>query len=143
LDQEPKDKKKRADGQISGLAGEFFVAAELLKREIQTSITLGNAKSIDLFAFNESTGRSFNVQVKTLRKVNYFLIDPKRVITDHVYVFVLLNKPDERVQYFVVQGKKLLDNIESFGKSFNVEKMPGILPKDLVKYENAWSIFLE
>ena len=37
--------KQRADGQKSGLAGEFFVAAELLKRGLQTSLTLGNAKS--------------------------------------------------------------------------------------------------
>ena len=32
--------KQRADGQESGLAGEFFVAAELLKRDLQTSLTL-------------------------------------------------------------------------------------------------------
>ena len=34
-------KKNRADGQLSALAGEFFVAAELLKRELQTSVTFG------------------------------------------------------------------------------------------------------
>ena len=45
--------KQRSDGQKSGLAGEFFVAAELLKRGLQTSLTLGNAKSIDLFAIND------------------------------------------------------------------------------------------
>ncbi len=33
--------KQRSDGQKSGLAGEFFVAAELLKRGLQTSLTLG------------------------------------------------------------------------------------------------------
>lgn len=46
--------KQRADGQESGLAGEFFVAAELLKRGLQTSLTLGNGKSIDLFAINDN-----------------------------------------------------------------------------------------
>ena len=30
-------RKPRADSQLSGLAGEFFAAAELLKREIQAS----------------------------------------------------------------------------------------------------------
>ena len=39
-------KKARADGQLSALAGELFVAAELLKRGYQTSITFGNAKAI-------------------------------------------------------------------------------------------------
>jgi hypothetical protein len=42
-------KKPRRDGQVSGLAGEFFVAAELLKRGRQTSVTFGNAKGVDLF----------------------------------------------------------------------------------------------
>ena len=42
--------KRRADGQLSGVAGELFVAAELLRREIQASLTLGNAKAIDIFA---------------------------------------------------------------------------------------------
>ena len=44
--------KTRADGQLSSLAGELFVAAELLKRDIQTSVTFGNAKAIDLLAHN-------------------------------------------------------------------------------------------
>jgi len=30
------------------LAGEFFVAAELFKRNYQVSLTLGNAKEVDL-----------------------------------------------------------------------------------------------
>ncbi|HJP95174.1 MAG TPA: hypothetical protein VJ875_24700 [Pyrinomonadaceae bacterium] len=70
--------KQRADGQKSGLAGEFFVAAELLKRGLQTSLTLGNAKSIDLFAINDQ-GTRFTIQVKALRSPNYFLIDLERV----------------------------------------------------------------
>jgi hypothetical protein len=63
--------KQRADGQKSGLAGEFFVAAELLKRGLQTSLTLGNAKSIDLFAINDLDKR-FTIQVKALRSPNLF-----------------------------------------------------------------------
>lgn len=75
---EPRITKQRADGQKSGMAGELFVAAELFKRELQVSITLGNAKSIDLFAVNNK-GSSFTIQVKTLRSRNYFLIDLDRV----------------------------------------------------------------
>jgi hypothetical protein len=83
--------KQRADGQKSGLAGEFFVAAELLKRGLQTSLTLGNAKSIDLFAINDK-GTRFTIQVKALRKPNYFLIDLERVQDACYYVFVVLSK---------------------------------------------------
>jgi hypothetical protein len=62
--------KPRADGQLSALAGEFFVAAELLKRGLQTSVTFGNAKAIDLLAHNPAIDHTFPVQVKALRKKN-------------------------------------------------------------------------
>jgi hypothetical protein len=65
-------KKKRADAQIFDLVGELFVAAELLKRGLQASITFGNAKAIDLFATHPTTNRKFTIQVKTLRNPNYF-----------------------------------------------------------------------
>ena len=134
-------KKPRADGQISGLAGEFFVAAELLKREIQTSVTFGNAKAIDLFAHNPRTGITFNVQVKTLRSNNYFLIDPEKILPAHAYVFVLLNKPEQPVRYFVLSGKTLLNERARFGKGFQAGNMPGILPKDLKDFEGNWKLF--
>jgi hypothetical protein len=60
-------KAPRVDGQVTALAGEFFVAAELLKRGLQTSVTFGNAKAIDLLAYNPKTKRTFTVQVKALR----------------------------------------------------------------------------
>jgi len=77
-------KKQRADSQLSGLAGEFFVAAELLRRGIQTSVTFGNAKAIDLFAHNPSTGDAFTVQVKTLRTRNFIPIAHCRVEPNHI-----------------------------------------------------------
>lgn len=133
--------KKRADGQLSGLAGEFFVAAELLKRGVQTSVTFGNAKAIDLLAHNPDTSESFTVQVKTLRALNFYLIEQARIQADHVYVFVLLNKPGEHVRYFILRGSELQRDPERFGKGFSDPKMPGIHPRDLADYENDWSVF--
>jgi len=124
---EKSKKPKRADGQISGLAGELFVAAELLKREIQTSITFGNSKAIDLLAYNPKTNKSFTIQVKALRKPNYFLIDKTKIKEDHSYVFVLLNAPGEHTRYFIVPGYDLVNSQEKFGKGFLVDKMPGFL----------------
>ncbi len=65
-------KKIRMDSQISGMAGEFLVAGKLFKRGFQVSVTMGNAKAIDLFVYNPKTTRTFNVQVKTLRYKNCF-----------------------------------------------------------------------
>jgi hypothetical protein len=132
---------QRADGQKSGLAGEFFVAAELLKRGLQTSLTLGNAKSIDLFASNDQ-GTRFTIQVKALRSPNYFLIDLERVQDACYYVFVVLNKPDVPPDYYIVPGCDLRSDPAKFGKWFaDYKTMPGINPKDLTEYRNNWKVF--
>jgi hypothetical protein len=134
-------KKVRADGQVSGLAGELFVAAELLKRGLQTSVTFGNAKSIDLLAHCAETGRVFIVQVKTVRSRNWFLLSRSRIHADHVYVFVILNRPGAQVHYFIVLGAELLENDALFGKGLSDPKMPGIYPTALAQFENNWAIF--
>jgi len=133
--------KQRADGQKSGLAGEFFVAAELLKRGLQTSLTLGNAKSIDLFAINDQ-GTRFTIQVKALRSPNYFLIDLERVQDACYYVFVVLNKPDVPPDYYIVPGCDLrFDPSKIWSGLRTIKKMPRIHPKDLAEYRNNWKVF--
>lgn len=136
-------KRERADGQMSGLSGELFVAAELLKRGLQTSVTFGNAKGVDILAFNPQTGRTFTIQVKAVRTKTYFLLSHAKVDPRHVYVFVLLNKPNEAVAYFIVQGSVLSQNPERFSKWFVYPKMPGIHPKVLEEegFKGAWEIF--
>ena len=119
LKQEPikRMSKQRADSQKSGMAGDFFVAAELLKRGLQTSLTLGNAKSIDLFAINDQETK-FTIQVKALRSPNYFLIDLEHVQDACYYVFVVLNKPDVPPDYYIVPGYDLRSDPSKFGKWF-------------------------
>jgi hypothetical protein len=138
-------KKARIDGQLTALAGELFVAAELLRRGLQTSVTFGNAKAIDLFAHNPRSGISFNVQVKSLRRTNFFPISPAKVCHDHVYVFVLLNEPGTPVEYFVVPGKELVSNQALFGKSYSYpkSKFPCIHPKVLQSFRDNWLVFEE
>ena len=136
-------KKSRVDGQITGLAGELFVAAELLKRGLQTSVTFGNAKSVDLLAYDAQSKLAYAVKVKALRSTNYFLLNHKKVEPTQVYVFVLLNKPGQQVRYFIVPGEDLYSKPEQFSKAFMAPKMPGILPNVLkaLGYEDAWHVF--
>jgi hypothetical protein len=134
-----KPTRKRVDGQITGLAGEFFVAAELLKRNLQVSITFGNAKSVDLFALNEN-GRTYTVQVKSLRSKNFFLISRASIKSEQVYVFVILNQPGQPVDYFIVPGKHLLKS-EVMKRYLDDAKMPGIAYKDLEPFRDQWSVF--
>lgn len=89
----------------TGLSGEYFVAAELLRRGFTVGITMGNAKAIDILA--EKENKQFILQVKAIYKkknVGWPMMKDK-VHTDHFYVFVNLNgdkmtEPD----YFICLG---------------------------------------
>ncbi len=139
---ELKPKTKRADGQKTGLAGEFFVAGELLKRNLQTSITFGNAKAIDIFAYSEASGVTYTVQVKSLRSKNYFPLSWSSIVESHVYVFVILNKPDMAVDYFIVGGSTLVNADGDLAKYLDDPKFPGVGWRALEPYLNNWRIFI-
>ena len=131
--------KKRVDGQMTGLAGEFFVAAELLKRNLQVSVTFGNTKSIDLFALNEN-GHTYTIQVKSVRTRNYFPITRTAINPKQVYVFVILNQPGQPVDYFIAWGVQLLEH-ELTKRFLDDPKVAGIRYKDLESFRDQWSVF--
>ena len=49
----------------TGIAGEYFVAAELSRHGFVASITLRNTRGIDILASNTDATRSVGIQVKT------------------------------------------------------------------------------
>ena len=49
---------------ILGVTGEYYVAAELVKRNIYAQLTLGNQKRTDLLIFSEEHDRLLKVEVK-------------------------------------------------------------------------------
>jgi len=135
-------RKRTTDAQLTALSGEFFVAAELLKRGLQCSVTFGNAKAIDLFAYNPRLRKQFAVQVKALKAKAYFPISHAKVEAHCIYVFAILNKPGKPVEYFVVPGGELLREPDRFGKYFaHYPKFPGIYPRELEYYRDRWDVF--
>lgn len=91
----------------TGLSGEYFVAAELLRRGFTVGITMGNAKGIDILA--EKNGKQFIVQVKAIYKqknVGWPMMQDK-VKLDCFYVFVNL-KGDVMAEpeYFICTGEE-------------------------------------
>jgi hypothetical protein len=136
-----KVKKPRIDGQITGLAGEFYVAAELLKRDILASITFGSAKAIDILAFNPRTQCTLSVQVKAIRQMNVFPISHARVSPVHMYVFVVINPPGTPPRFFIVPVEVLANEPDRFSKWFKDPKFPGFNAKYLLPFEDAWVHF--
>lgn len=138
-----KIKKNRKDCQISGMAGEFLVAGKLFKRGYQVAITLGNAKSIDLFVQNPNNSKTFNVQVKTLRNKNCFPIRKESINPNYIYIFVILNQNEQNENFYILNGNEILTNIDNFfGSSYKkITSMPAINYGPLKKFENNWVIF--
>lgn len=52
---------------LTGVAGEYFVAAELSRRGYVASLTLRNTKGIDILVSNPDATRSVGIQVKCHR----------------------------------------------------------------------------
>lgn len=99
----------------TGLSGEYFVAAELLRRGYSVGITMGNAKAIDILA--EKDNKQFIIQVKSIYKkknVGWPMMKDK-VNTTIFYVFVNLNG-DKMIgpDYFIATGKEAKDKVKQY-----------------------------
>ncbi|WOR13287.1 hypothetical protein [Vibrio cholerae] len=57
--------KNKISGSQAGIAGEYFVAAELSRRGYLCSVTLKNTKGVDILVSNEDSSKLIGVQVKT------------------------------------------------------------------------------
>ncbi len=98
----------------TGLAGEYFVAAELYRRGFSVGMTIGNAKSIDILA--EKDGKVIQIQAKAIfRKASVGWNMNDHALLDYVmYVLVNLNEwsqPD----YYILTAKE----IKKFHKQYD------------------------
>ena len=95
------------------LAGEYFVAAELYRREFSIGMTIGNAKAIDLFA--NKNNKTISIQVKAIRNkksVGWPMMKDK-IVPGVIYVFVNLNdllSPD----YYICTSKEVEKKIKQY-----------------------------
>ena len=137
-------KRERPNNQLTGMAGEFLVVGQLFKREIQAAVTFGNAKGVDVMAFNPSTGCSFIIEVKTVRTPNSWIIKAARIHTTHVYVFVTLNAPGEQEDFYIVPGGDIAADLTGFfGKSLAYDDRQAINRGPLKPYKDNWKLFGE
>lgn len=81
---------------LSGIAGEYFVAAELSRRGCIASVTLRNTHGVDILASNANGTKTVAIQVKTRQKRGKKLVMNEKAEVENVaetlfYVFVSLN----------------------------------------------------
>lgn len=94
---------------LTGVSGEYFVAAELSRRGYVASITLRNTKGIDIVATNSDASRSVGISVKTTRsRKKDWAVNEKAesYFSDTLfYVFVNLNALNELPSFHIVPSK--------------------------------------
>ncbi|MDO8716309.1 MAG: hypothetical protein Q7J73_05830 [Dehalococcoidales bacterium] len=127
------------DKNTSHLAGEFLVAGELARRGYPVSITMGNAKAIDIHADVKGQKDTIRIQVKATRSKTSWPIRNDDIEDDLYYVFVYLqteNKIKENTppEYFIVHGKEL--NSRNLVRPW--KNMPGITYRSLEDYRERW-----
>lgn len=145
----PDDKLSK---QLSGIAGEYFVAAELSRKGFIAAVTLRNTRGADILVSRPGGKRSATVQVKTnqygrVRKWVLTKSDETPQGENHYYVFVALNGRDDPPEYHVVPGnyvanwcaqnhKSWLEGTKRDGGNRKDSSIRNFYPGE--KFRNAW-----
>lgn len=125
----------------SHLAGEFLAAGELSRRGFQVSITLGNAKAVDIFV--EANANLYKVEAKAIRAKANWPIKKDNVQKDVNYIFIYLGsekaiKDNKSSEFYLLTGKEILSKnlVQQWGGG-----RQGITYQSVVNYRDKWSIF--
>jgi len=112
-----KSQKEKLPTTLTGISGEYFVAAELSRREFTAAVTLRNTRGVDILASHPRRKNPATIQVKTIQKGrSKWLLsssDEEPKGNDHYYVFVALIGRDDPPEYYIVEGDKVSKQIAS------------------------------
>lgn len=99
----------RTSNQKTGIAGEYFVAAELAQRGLDAGILLRNSESYDILCINPVSKKQFCIQVKTTWDKTVWPLNEKaetNFAPNHFYVFVTLFHDEARKpEYWIIPSE--------------------------------------
>src|SRR3990170_7699089 len=105
------NEQDKISGVLTGVSGEYFVAAELSRRGYIASITLRNTKGIDILASNQDASKSVGIQVKANSgKRKKWVLNQKAedYFGDGLfYIFVDLKEIDDSPDFYIVPSKEV------------------------------------
>ncbi|PZO33834.1 MAG: aspartate ammonia-lyase [Flavobacteriaceae bacterium] len=101
--------------QLSGVAGEYYVAAELSRRGYLAAITLRSSDGVDILVSNTEGDKLVSIQVKTTQNKLKWILTKKieKEISENKY-FVFVNIPSDINQpplYRIINSKTLSKHI--------------------------------
>lgn len=114
---------------LSGVAGEYFVAAELSRRGYIASLTLKNTKGIDLLVSNEDGTKSIGIQVKTNQGIekSWVLNEKNEEYDSQTLIYIFVNSLSEKIpNFYIVKSNDVAEYIkENHQKWFNSPNKKG------------------
>ena len=139
---------------LVGVAGEYYVAAELTMRGYIASITLRNSRGVDIIASNGDASKSVSIQVKTINnsKAKWLLTSKSESFfsENHFYIFVALNQLGTRPYFYIVPSEVVAKSIRYSHETWLAgKKADGTSRKDSAirnfrdiegKYKEAWQL---
>lgn len=97
--------RSRLSTGLCGVAGEYFVAAELSRRGYVASLTLRNTRGIDILASNANATKNVGIQVKAIQgSGKEWMLNKKHeedMATNLFFVFIRLNDLSAPEYYIV------------------------------------------
>lgn len=108
---------------LSGIAGTYFVAAELSKLGYVALVTMKNTKGIDLLVSSENSFKSIGVQVKTNqsdKRIGWVLSNKNEDLYNEnlLYVFVNLKEGQIRADYYIVPSEIVAEYVKVSHKNW-------------------------
>ena len=91
------------------MAGEHFVAAELLRRGVAASVTMGNAKRADVVVMNREATKAVIVEVKSSTRNEWVVGNTIPKSSNQPWVFVHVPSEGSSPRYFVFTAKELVE----------------------------------
>lgn len=138
-----------------GMAGEHFVAAELLRRGVSASVTMGNAKRADVVALNNDATRAVVTEVKSSPQKEWIVGNCTPQASSQPWVFVHIPADNCPPRYFVLTAGELnailapgdaeyrAGFLTRNGRPFTGKGVVKLKLAQAEQYENRWSTIID
>ena len=133
-------------GHMTGMAGEFAVMEKLFRLGHQPSLTLGNAKTVDIFT-KSPRGKLYQVSVKSIRGGGKWGIGTADYSPEVALIFVFLHyRSFENLQthpsVWVVPSEVVMQLRRKWlGDAYAIYCGSKVELSALEKYKDAWHLF--
>jgi hypothetical protein len=99
----------QAEKYAVAMAGEHYVAAELLRRGVAAAVTMGNAKRADVIAIDHTTTRAVVIEVKSSPNKEWIVGSEPPVTSEQPWVFVHVPSDFSPPRYFILTASEIRD----------------------------------